>query len=894
MSPQIARALGLAAGVLASTYGGSEASGQSSLSVPLTFDTALVDFREAQGLENAECGASVLVTENYLHVGCPGPGPSGDAPGMILVFRTESGHWWLDRRIDSPIPEPGARFGETLVRFPHGWIAIGAPGASKGAGSVYTCAAGGAFLQITEPIANPSPAAGDHFGASLAAADGFLLVGAPGKDTTRGVDSGEAYVFEGSQDLWDLNGILESSEAGPGARLGAAVAITTTTAAVGSPFATAAAGLEGGAVFIFPRTAGAWASATRILASNGQQGDQFGASLALSGDRLLVGAPRVDRFGDTDRGSLYVFQRNQVGFWSEGPELAPSEPFAGARFGTVVSLCGARGIVGSPLHGPTGSGKAYLLEATELSWSVGATLESVFPQPASQLGSSASCFNSQFLVGAPGERLGGATSGAGFLFGLDGSQQDRFSTEGTETNTSAFGSAGATTENYAMVGASLHSHLGRPATGSLHLFRREAAGWVLADLFWSPNPSDYGQFGAAVAMTPNWAAIGSGSGPIVVLSRNGGQWSVTGQIEGLPGTDFNSTLVAQGDLLFVGVPSEAADGGAVYVYQVVDGEPQLVQRLTSPAPFEHFGGAIAATAQDLLVGQSGRNWSFRRSGGVWGTPAELTAIDPGIDFLPISVAIEGDLALVGHHAYGQLSGRVYVFKRSGSTWNQIQTLTPSVPESSFAFGYRVGLSGGFAYVSMIHEQPGPDGVIEVFRIQEGTWQRAQRLVSTDPRVESGFGSAIWTSGSDLWVGLPQWISGRASVSVFASRAESRFHTVAPCRLVDTREEGQGPHLTSGAARAVVSRGHCGIPDTAKALALSVTATGATSSGHLTLHAANTPAPGTSNLSFSGGQTRASSTIIAVGPDRAGDLVVNPVVADNGTVHVILDVTGYFE
>lgn len=121
-----------------------------------------------------------------------------------------------------------------------------------------------------------------------------------------------------------------------------------------------------------------------------------------------------------------------------------------------------------------------------------------------------------------------------------------------------------------------------------------------------------------------------------------------------------------------------------------------------------------------------------------------------------------------------------------------------------------------------------------------------------------------------------------------------FHTLAtPCRLLDTRTPQHGPALASGVRGVLPTHGGCGIPATAKALALNVTVTQAAGSGYLKIHPANTATPA-STVNFLAGQTRSNNAIVRLSTRGDGTLALTPQVNGNGTVHVILDVVGWFE
>jgi uncharacterized repeat protein (TIGR01451 family) len=121
-----------------------------------------------------------------------------------------------------------------------------------------------------------------------------------------------------------------------------------------------------------------------------------------------------------------------------------------------------------------------------------------------------------------------------------------------------------------------------------------------------------------------------------------------------------------------------------------------------------------------------------------------------------------------------------------------------------------------------------------------------------------------------------------------------FHTVTPCRLVDTRNGTGtygGPALAAGLERVFPLFDQCGIPATARALSLNLTATQSTSAGNLRLYPAGTTVPTVSSINFTAGRTRANNTV--VGLNGLGELAVYCGQA-SGTVHFVLDVNGYFQ
>jgi hypothetical protein len=118
-----------------------------------------------------------------------------------------------------------------------------------------------------------------------------------------------------------------------------------------------------------------------------------------------------------------------------------------------------------------------------------------------------------------------------------------------------------------------------------------------------------------------------------------------------------------------------------------------------------------------------------------------------------------------------------------------------------------------------------------------------------------------------------------------------FYTVSPCRLVDTRTT-HPPALNAQSTRIFTVTGTCGIPSTAKAVSVNLTAVGPTSRGFFTLFPGNGLDPGTSSINFTPGLTRANNAIVLVATDGAGTIAVRN--GSNGTAHFVLDVNGYFQ
>ena len=122
----------------------------------------------------------------------------------------------------------------------------------------------------------------------------------------------------------------------------------------------------------------------------------------------------------------------------------------------------------------------------------------------------------------------------------------------------------------------------------------------------------------------------------------------------------------------------------------------------------------------------------------------------------------------------------------------------------------------------------------------------------------------------------------------SARAASSFYTVRPCRF-DTRTLANGPSFTANTTRAF-SLLDCGVPPTAAAVVLNVTVTQPSGPGNVALYATGGPQPGTSNINYRAGQTRANNAIVPL----AGASLTVVARQTSGSVQVILDIAGYFD
>jgi len=258
-----------------------------------------------------------------------------------------------------PIREAGTAFGRVVaISGDYAYVAepsTGGRGGAPPAGLVHVYKRGPTGWKEVDKLSAPSSVAGDAFGVSLAADGMTVLVGrvvpVPGRTaqiTPNGVtispvvpDTSHGAVFAYQRNAagkWST--AVQIGEGRLGSQFGYSVAVSGNTALVGAPTDSG-----GGSVRVFRRNQdGSWSAAGSLPASGVVAGDRFGASIAIDGDRAVVGAPSRKL-----KGSVFVFRRAADGTWTQETEQAAAPTTRdGAQFGAAVGVKGDRVFVGAP------------------------------------------------------------------------------------------------------------------------------------------------------------------------------------------------------------------------------------------------------------------------------------------------------------------------------------------------------------------------------------------------------------------------------------------------------------------------------------------------------------------------------------------------------------------
>ncbi len=289
--------------------------------------------------------------------------------------------------------------------------------------SVRTQFAGAAFVHVLQgttwveqaTLTASDAALVDFFGSSVDVDGDTAVVGAYASNTG-GTDAGAAYVFTRTGTTWTQQAKLVASDPTPNAQFGYSVAIDGDTIVVGSPFAEQTGQLDAGAAYVFTRTGTTWAEQARLATSVPAAGDLLGVSVAIELDTIVAGAPAANGAG-VDSGAAHVFTRN-AGVWSVQGELTAADASAGDFFGYTVALAGDTVAVGSPFDDDLGtdSGSVYVDSRIGGVWGQDAKLLPSAPTSTARFGYAVGFNGATIVAGAPSSTSAGLESGGAFVF----------------------------------------------------------------------------------------------------------------------------------------------------------------------------------------------------------------------------------------------------------------------------------------------------------------------------------------------------------------------------------------------------------------------------------------------------------------------------------------------
>ena len=783
-------------------------------------------------------GSSVAVDGNTVVVGATGDGDNGPDSGSAYVFsKPASGGWVTATQTAKLTPSNGLRdeyFGKSVavdgdtvvVGGKHsaylftepasgGWVTatqtaklsasdwdrydsfaksvsvdgdtvvVGAQwdddnGTNSGSAYLFTKPTSGSWVTATETakLTASDGAADDYFGYSVAVDGDTVVVGAYGDDDN-GPDSGSAYLFTKPAAGWtttsSFSAKLTASDGAADDRFGRSVAVDDDTMVVGA-HQDRNNGPSSGSAYVFTRQSGAWSQAAKLTASNGNDDDEFGYSVAVDRDTVVVGTQRDDYWS----GSAYLFP---IPTWTAVPD---SEP--GGTNATSYTFTGLT----------NGVDYSFWIRAAN-AFAAGTASDMV-----------------TVAVGPPAQPTGLATTGADAQAALAWTNPSDGSITGYEylyaqvaKLTPSDGAAGdnfgwsvAADGDTVVVGTTKYGGDGTDA-GAAYVYTRQSDAWSQVAKLTASNGFHGNSFGSSVAVDGDTVVVGayqedangifSGSAYLFTEPASGG-WVTATQTAKLTASDgdhydyFGSSVAVDGDTVVVGATGDDDNGrnsGSAYLFTEPASGGWVTATQTAKLSasdwdrYDSFGSSVAVDGDTVVVGayedddngtNSGSAYLFTKPASEgWVTATEtarLTASDGArYDSFGSSVAVDDDTVMVGatgDNDNDRNSGSAYLFTKPATGWTTTSSFTAKLTASDGAaddrFGYSVAMDGDTVVVGarLDADNGSQSGSAYLFtKPASGGWVTATetgKLTASDGTADNYFGGSVAVDGDTVVVG----------------------------------------------------------------------------------------------------------------------------------------------
>ncbi|KPK72508.1 MAG: hypothetical protein AMJ79_15680 [Phycisphaerae bacterium SM23_30] len=661
---------------------------------------------------------------NVAVVGALFDDDAGDCAGAVYVFRYNGNSWQEEAKLFAADAKERQYFG-CSVALDEDLIIVGASEVRTGPGTAYIFRYQDHIWKQEAKLTKPGGLKGDLFGHSVALCKQKALVGAIG---TRSMS---AYVFQYQDPNWALEAKLTAADVDWGDNLAASLVLTDEMALIGAP-GNGQPSTGPGKVYIFRHDDTGWYEHGKVYAFDKEGEDLFGYSIALSGDRALVGARFNSELGK-HAGAAYIFDAsciyNLTGDFNNDCRV---------NFLDYTSL-GAQWLIDCRDESSNQACfyKSVIFEENKFQSHKLNTIDSFF-------GCSIAIFNDNAVIGAFSDN---DYIGSAYIYQHNQGQwiEKQRLTPSVVNYGNYFGISVDIDDDIILVGnpgpGGGHSPPADPMIGSAYIFRYQDPNWIQESRLTASDAAPYSYFGDRVALEGNTAMAGA------------------------YGVD--------------------ASTGAVYVFEYLipqgSAEPNWIQTAKLTASdgniYDNFGSSIALDGETLIIGSpydddhgdsSGSAYIFRYKGNTWTEQAKLTAADAAAEGnFGCSVAIDGNLAVIGATGdddEGSGAGSAYVFQYQEPNWIQIAKLNPWEGESVDTFAATVFISDNYVLVSAKNNEDADNPrSIYVFKYDDGNWIKMTKLKASDGADDFNFGVALALWENTVIVGAPSDYQGSAYV-----------------------------------------------------------------------------------------------------------------------------------
>jgi hypothetical protein len=356
-----------------------------------------------------------------------------------------------------------------------------------------------------QALSTRNPVYRDALGKSVSMDGTTIVAGAYAAETKR---PGSAAVYELSGSSWIQTAQLRPSDGGSADQFGNSVGVSGDVIVVGSEFHDTAAGNNAGAVYVYEKILGKWLETAILEPHDAAQSRNFGEYVAISGDVIVVG-DRFDKSHGNNSGAAYVFERDGNA-WVETAKLIGSAARRNDLSADTVAIDGLRIVMSSyrsDVSGPH-SGSAYVFEKQGGSWVETAHLAAT--DGAGELSRGVALDGDRIVLGARLDATAGTDAGAGYVFELVGGSwvQTAKLVPPEAAAGDWIGEAVAVSGDAILLSGHHHDTFGS-SSGAGFLYRLRDGLWTPETTLYSSQISPGDEFSHAVAMSGDLAVLTS-------------------------------------------------------------------------------------------------------------------------------------------------------------------------------------------------------------------------------------------------------------------------------------------------------------------------------------------------------------------------------------------------
>ncbi len=722
-------------------------------------------------------GQALAGENNRIVAGIPGDYiTSAGSTGSVNVYDWTGSAWQETQLLGNNFANAGS-FG-SAVDISGNRIVVGDRTEdvnSSNSGAAYLFEWDGVEWNIEDKFYAATASFNEFFGDAVCVDGDRIAIGVP-FDNDNGSDSGSVYIYDWDGTSW-IKTILYPSDPSSGDNFGTSIDLEGDRILVGSRNDDDAAPSSGSA-YLFEWNGTSWLE-TKLLPSDGILAGWFGTTVALQNDRLVISA-NAPRNTSNDISAVYIYDWDGSN-WIE-TKLIASDYEDGDNFGTAIDIQNDRIVIGSARDNDNGieSGSAYIYDWDGTNWNESKLLPTD-GQAGDQYGYSARFFDgNKLLVGAWYDDDSNEKGGSFYLYNYENNsynETDKFA-EPLGALEKQFGQSFDFEGDDLLIGAPTDLRNGLK-TGSANIYNRVGNNWLLDIQLFGSDSEEYDNFGSQVARDGdrivisacNESSIAQGSGALYVYDWNGTNWIETKLKASDPedGDNFGSDVAVFGDRILVGVPRKEDLGfnsGAIYLFDW-NGSNWIETKITAfdGGVFDQFGISVALWQDRFVVGASndddadtdaGAIYIYDWDGTMW-IPTKITAFDAlFLDHFGEDVDICEDHIVVGakdKNGISSNSGSIYVLENDGMNWVQTK-ITASDAARDDNFGSSVSLVKDKIVVGAENaNQNGIDsGTAYIFERIAGVWEEKE-IIQADGYVNNHFGFEVDASNDYVAIGI---------------------------------------------------------------------------------------------------------------------------------------------